>query len=136
MYPGRCWRRPRDERARDERSVDELELEPELRRVGREVLGVVAGPGEGADELVPHPLEREVQLRAPVRGSALRVEAVIDGIGGDRVEADRALPRIADAEITVVDAVRRRREELVGPALELVQRPDGRREALHAVALE
>ncbi len=63
-----------------------------------------------------------------------RVELVIDGVGAHRVEQAQALLGVTERDVAALEAVRRRGEELVGPAVELVKRRERRGEAAHAVA--
>src|SRR5262245_37126615 len=62
--------------------------------------------------------------------AALRGVTVIAADDGEHVARD------ARRHVAIVDAVRRRDEKLVRPALEPVQRRERRREALRAVAFE
>ena len=60
---------------------------------------------------------------------SVAVEAVIDQLRVDCVQADGLLQAVAGAAIEIANAVRRRGQELVRPALELVE---GRKRRLEA----
>jgi hypothetical protein len=112
-----------------QQSICPFQLQPELARVGSKLVGVVGRElgGRGPAALLRR--HERIPLIAVMLTQAIAFETMIDQLRIDRVEPDRLLQCVSGTAIEVADPVRRSREELVRPALKLVQRRERRLKA-------
>src|SRR3970040_258739 len=104
------------------RSERIVQREPELVGVGEELVRLVSRVLEREREPLRARDELKIDLVAVVRGTQVGAELVQHGGRREAAEGSDGARLVSELQVAVLDAVRGRREKLVGPALESVQR--------------
>jgi hypothetical protein len=111
-------------------------LQPPLRGVGQRAVRPIVGVLERGRQAPPFRLRLQVRFRSVADRAALGGVTVVGSDDGNQFQRRPLLSRNSCSQIAIVDAIRRRGQELIRPALKPVQGRERRREALGTVAFE